>query len=228
MKKTLLSVLAAVSVIGAASAVPSAADRKAMCESKPDKYVWVEKNQACVVRSACDNDRFSSYCSKTFSSTQTSSEQQAYRLVNMYLMRKNNGEKCEEIKLRDGDPNNIGQDYVQCTTQDGYYEFEFDDVSESFASTAQASILEAICINIYNGHNFVSQQGSTQTTKYGLPTAQASSGDGYICYGISQENCREFGYSDTTDALLPGTSFATSSEYDTESGLTMCNIFRMI
>lgn len=53
MKKTLLSVLAAVSVIGSASAVPSPADRKALCEKHPDKYVWVEKTEACVPINPC-------------------------------------------------------------------------------------------------------------------------------------------------------------------------------
>ena len=66
MKKTLLSVLAVVSVMGTASAVPSAADRKAMCESKPDKYVWVEKNQACIPVNPCgpmeDSNIKNAYC----------------------------------------------------------------------------------------------------------------------------------------------------------------------
>ena len=68
MKKTLLSVLAGVSVIGAASAVPSVADRKAMCDKNPDKYVWVEKNQACVPVNPCESSNESiknTYCDDT-------------------------------------------------------------------------------------------------------------------------------------------------------------------
>ena len=45
MKKTLLSVGAALAVIGSACAVPSVSDRKALCEGHPDKYVWVEKSE---------------------------------------------------------------------------------------------------------------------------------------------------------------------------------------
>lgn len=55
MKKTLLSVLAGIAVIGSASAVPSPADRKTACEQQPDK-VWVEKTQACIDINPCLSD----------------------------------------------------------------------------------------------------------------------------------------------------------------------------
>ena len=54
MKKTLLSVIAGLAVINAASAVPSPADRKALCEKHPEKYVWVEKDQFCVPINPCE------------------------------------------------------------------------------------------------------------------------------------------------------------------------------
>ena len=53
MKKTLLSVLAGLTVIGSAGAVPSISDRRALCEKHPDKYVWVDKTQACVRIDPC-------------------------------------------------------------------------------------------------------------------------------------------------------------------------------
>lgn len=56
MKKTLLSVIAGLAVINAASAVPSPADRKALCEKHPEKYVWVEKTEACVPINPCKSD----------------------------------------------------------------------------------------------------------------------------------------------------------------------------
>lgn len=65
MKKTLLSVLAGIAVIGSASAVPSVGDRKEMCEKK-DGWVWVEKTQACIPVNPCDdsNDKsiIGAYC----------------------------------------------------------------------------------------------------------------------------------------------------------------------
>ena len=53
MKKTLLSVLAGLIVIGSASAVPGPDDRKKLCDQHPDKFVWVEKTQACIPINPC-------------------------------------------------------------------------------------------------------------------------------------------------------------------------------
>ncbi len=70
MKKTLLSILAGLTVIGSASAVPSPADRKALCEKHPEKYVWVEKTQACVPINPCKSDNsdivYGGYCVYAF------------------------------------------------------------------------------------------------------------------------------------------------------------------
>ena len=61
MKKTLLSVIAGLAVIGSACAAPSLSDRKALCEKHPDKYVWVEKTQACVRIDPCSAGDYT-YC----------------------------------------------------------------------------------------------------------------------------------------------------------------------
>ena len=65
MKKTLLSMLAGIAVVGSAFAVPSPDDRRALCEQHPDKYVWVEKTQACIPVLPCLSDNISivnAYC----------------------------------------------------------------------------------------------------------------------------------------------------------------------
>lgn len=65
MKKTLLSVTAALAVIGSACAVPSVEDRKALCEKYPDKYVWVAKDEMCVPINPCESGNDSirtAYC----------------------------------------------------------------------------------------------------------------------------------------------------------------------
>ena len=54
MKKTLLSVLAGLAVIKAASAVLSVEQRRAMCEDFGD--VWVESTQACIPQDPCSSD----------------------------------------------------------------------------------------------------------------------------------------------------------------------------
>ena len=53
MKKTLLSVLAGITVIGSAAAVPSLEDRITMCKRHPDTHVWVEKTQFCARIDPC-------------------------------------------------------------------------------------------------------------------------------------------------------------------------------
>ena len=67
MKKTLLSVTAALAVIGSACAVPSVEDRKALCEKHPEKYVWVAKDEMCVPINPCLSDVYEivkNYCLK--------------------------------------------------------------------------------------------------------------------------------------------------------------------
>jgi len=65
MKKTLLSILAGLAVIGSASAVPGPEERMELCKKHPEKYVWVEKTQACIPINPCESnnpDIFSAYC----------------------------------------------------------------------------------------------------------------------------------------------------------------------
>ena len=58
MKKTLLSVLAGLAVIGSASAVPTPEDRQNLCDLLIQKgtHVWVEKTKACVPVNPCAKD----------------------------------------------------------------------------------------------------------------------------------------------------------------------------
>ena len=68
MKKTLLSVLAGLTVVGSASAAPTPEDRKALCDLLIQKgtHVWVEKTQACVPVDPCNDqnpvDIRTTYC----------------------------------------------------------------------------------------------------------------------------------------------------------------------
>lgn len=54
MKKTLLSVIAGLAMVGTVSAAPSPEDVKKMCEKNPNKYVWVEKDKFCAPINPCD------------------------------------------------------------------------------------------------------------------------------------------------------------------------------
>ena len=55
MKKTLVSIIAGLTVAGSAFALPTPDDVKAMCLKHPEKYVWVEKTQACVPINPCES-----------------------------------------------------------------------------------------------------------------------------------------------------------------------------
>ena len=66
MKKTLLSMAAALAVIGSAYAAPSVEDRKAFCDEHPDKYVWVAKDEFCSPINPCESNNETikkAYCS---------------------------------------------------------------------------------------------------------------------------------------------------------------------
>ena len=67
MKKTLLSVLAGLTVMGSAFAAPTPEDRKALCDLLIEKgtHVWVKKTQACIPINPCkseDPDIVLGYC----------------------------------------------------------------------------------------------------------------------------------------------------------------------
>lgn len=57
MKKIICSALLG-SFIGVAFGLPTPEDRKAFCEKHPDKYVWVQKTEACVPINPCLSDNF--------------------------------------------------------------------------------------------------------------------------------------------------------------------------
>ena len=65
MKKSLLFGLGGFMIVSSVFALPAPEDRKALCEKYPDKYVWVEKTEACVPVNPClsDNAKIKqSYC----------------------------------------------------------------------------------------------------------------------------------------------------------------------
>lgn len=176
MKKILLT---SVGALGALIGAANAGITKEQCE-KIRRMVWVEKDQTCILREICGSDSSQKdfYCNRIFAKTQTRTDNQAYRLVNMYLTKKGDGNKCQQAKLRDGKSNNTGQDFVQCITTDGYYEFEFDDVSEMSIETSMDSIAQVVCAEIYSG-NFV--EGGTRRSEYYRYD--------YGCSDISKEDC---------------------------------------
>lgn len=151
MKKTLLSVLAGLAVISSASA----SSIKDTCLKNPDNFVWVEdkgdpEKGSCVPVFPCKNEKFSSYCDKSFAGGRTNKQVNLSRgsvgaLVNKRL------EKFYHLtgtEHKQGTSlwNAGGQDYYAVKTSDGgYLSFEFDDTSESITSTALAGTLHSVC-----------------------------------------------------------------------------------
>ncbi len=146
MKKTLLSVIAGLAVINVASAAPSVADRKALCEKHPDKYVWVAKTEACIPINPCksSNDGIKeSYCSDVFKKIQIGRRDDYKVLVETYL---------EKVMGVTGSPlggsnSLLGDDFVSYKTSDnGYIVFRFDDLSDLTASDRVLGAIYGACL----------------------------------------------------------------------------------
>ena len=88
MKKTLLSVLAGITVIGSAAALPTPKQRELLCKKRPDKYLWVPAGDgACVEYNPCMSDSSTDrevYCNKTFSNIRIRNASAADALVDAY------------------------------------------------------------------------------------------------------------------------------------------------
>ncbi len=83
MKKTLLSVLAGVAVIGSANA-----GIKETCLEHPDKLVWVEKTQRCVPINPCksdDREIVNAYCDYFFEYSDMKDNIKREKLIKKYL-----------------------------------------------------------------------------------------------------------------------------------------------
>ena len=151
MNKILLSGLAGLAVINAAVAVPSPADRRALCEKHPEKYVWVEKTETCVPINPCKSDNSSiveAYCNKTFANVQLGNWTKGLKLARAYVER-NLGTSVigDGRRIRKNiDISTFGQDYIPCETSDGgYVVFEFDDLSDWTRSDILEGSIKGAC-----------------------------------------------------------------------------------
>lgn len=122
MKRTLLSVIAGLAVINAASAIPSPGDRRKLCESKPFDFVWVEKTQTCVPINPCktSNEKIrDAYCIDAGGVVDINTADEAIRRYAKNVMKVG----VDSIKLID---NGYRPFLSLRTTDGGYYVFGFD------------------------------------------------------------------------------------------------------
>lgn len=171
MKKTLLSAVAGLAVIGSACAAgPDTCN--------PEKYVWVEKDELCVPKNPCkskSNVIRDAYCNQIFKDVQLSNWRHGVTLVKAYLdKRRGLGITNASDIGNDKDTSFFGQDYIPAKTTDGgYVVFEFDDLSDLGGVDVEEGAVQAACL-IYDG-------------KY------TKTSDGLYCIGPAESYCPEIG-----------------------------------
>lgn len=235
MKKVWLSVLATITVVGTASAVPTPQQRREMCDQNP-KTIWVEKTGACVPENTCESnneDIKAAYCYAGFRQTHLSEENYAHRLVNIFMKRQNNGDRCAKISKVTGWQKSSSETYIKCNTEGGMYyvfifpQFSTDSNTGSWYITPYRRNLEqtvqTICGRIYRGqfgiHDIFINSGSSPIPD--LP------GDSFLCNDVSQETCDNL--AEDASEVSGGSWRAVYNEQQDKSGTVtkICGITKM-
>ncbi len=162
MKKTLLSVLAGLTVMGSAFADgPSVEDRKKLCQLLIDKgtHVWVEKTKACIPVNPCKSDDVQikeAYCINdlTFDGV-------GYHL-RLHLYDKSMidiavAKIAERLGTGATSQNLPGNFFAMKTTDGGYYVGEYD--TKKVKQQPQACTNESQTIALIFGNRFKSGTG---------------------------------------------------------------------
>lgn len=187
MKTLLTSALIAMTTVGSFAAEMTVARQKELCERSIDK-IWVENKNACVPIHACKENNFANYCDKTFRDIQVSNAGMAQKLANIYV--KQIGIQCDTELSRY--PKLFGQDFVSCYNKD-YLEFEFDDIAERNAWTAQIGYMKGLCL-AFGGENPIADGGKVgchniQADKCTELSKEASLIDVTVTYGDTTPFC---------------------------------------
>ena len=171
MKKTLLSVLAGLAVVGSAIAVPDPGDREELCKLLIEKgtHVWVEKTEFCCPINPClsdDKDIRDIYCISIPGMEQNGIALEDKRQVETFLNRyaeKKLKTVVSEVKYLDN-----GGVAVK-TDDDGYYAFQ-----QVKASTCET-------------------QARTAALAYGreMTEVKKDSGFTYVITKISERDCTD-------------------------------------
>jgi len=120
MKRTLVSIIAGLTVVGSAVAVPTPEDRKALCLKHPDKYVWAEKTSTCIPINPCESADLKikdAYCVSINTDTLPQDREMRDMIINRYVENMMNT-KVSEIKYF-----TQNDKYISAfkTTDGGYY-----------------------------------------------------------------------------------------------------------
>ncbi|MCR4917437.1 MAG: hypothetical protein K5912_00645 [Alphaproteobacteria bacterium] len=142
MKKTLLSAIACLAVIGSAAAIPTPESARENCRyyEQQGTHIWLDVYGACIPKNACkdgNDDTQRRFCDRTFADIQVAEEGQALALASKYMTQSFPDEKSNCTVL---ETTIVGQDYIRCTTQTArYFILEFDDISDRGTRTTVPS-----------------------------------------------------------------------------------------
>ncbi len=172
MKKTLLSVLAGLTVMGSAIAVPDPGDREELCKLLIEKgtHVWVEKTEACIPVNPCLSDEENirnAYCISIPGMEQNGialeDERQVKTFLDRFAEKVLKTDVLDDIKYLDN-----GGVAVK-TDDDGYYAFQ-----QVKASTCET-------------------QARTAALAYGreMTEVKKDSGFTYVITKISEQDCTD-------------------------------------
>lgn len=159
MKKTLLSITAALAVCGTANAAPTVEQRRAMCEDFGD--VWVETADgagACVEENPCESDDpeiVKAYCNRTFKDVSLYFDGELNYLLKAYLLHHGYGYNKCNLQF-------FGGKYYKCVMNNSYIVFEapgawnaiYRTVEEfnEYAKDSWTYVLGHVCELSLDGH----------------------------------------------------------------------------
>ena len=160
MKKTLLSVLAGLTVIGSASAAPTPEDRKALCQLLIDKgtHVWVEKTKACIPVNPClsdDEQIKKAYCfEKTLLGISLDDDKKVDLWLNKFAEQCIKSKMVEKICLLGSEYEwtKMPDNYISIKTADGGYytlhmTYFYNENGKQSADSVVTTAAEAYCAN---------------------------------------------------------------------------------
>ena len=151
---------------------------KCICNYDSDDFAQIQQNNDAIAEQklrnlhyyeVCGDDKGKSggteYCVENVFNWTNVQMLQAVALAQEYALVKHQ----HEIICNDETRTSFNDDYLKCTSKDEkyFYEFKFDDTSESYDADIQSDIREALC-KIYNGD---------------------SSDRGYHCTGVNKTTC---------------------------------------
>ena len=212
MKKTLLSAVAGLAVIGSACAAgPDTCN--------PDKYVWVERDELCIPKNPCKSKSEvirNAYCNTVFKDVQLSNWRDGVKVVKQYLNKRRGVDMTNTQDIGNTkDTSFFGQDYIPAKTTDGgYVVFEFDDLSDLGGADVRVGITKAVC-KIYagNGEHWALTDEKGEANFGGWTSADINNdGRNFVCAGVSESDCQEIEkmVMELRDGHLVGTRYMDS------------------